>query len=89
MKREKSSKGLVFLMALTIAAAVFFGSRSYSVDHKLDIPVIDQAMGNTSAGTTTAKAKSSSSGSSKSGLGGAMGGGNSNRQRGNMPPRGD
>lgn len=67
MKKAKKKNGyrtLSVMMALSISAAVFFGYKSYSVDHKLDIPVIDSMI--SGGTTTTASAKSTSTSSSKS-----------------------
>jgi len=69
-KKKNSYRTLAFCMALSISAAAFFGYKSYSVDHKLDIPVIDTLIGSgsgtSSKTTTTAKVSTSSGSSSKS-----------------------
>jgi cytoskeletal protein RodZ len=75
-KKNNGHVVLSVMMAFSISAAAFFGYMSYSVDQRLNIPVIDTLIGSGSTGSTgtsssktTSKTTSKSSSSSKSGSG--------------------
>jgi hypothetical protein len=81
MRNNNTIKGLIIALVLSVAAAGFFGYRSYSMDHMLNIPPIDHAMGHDEPSPvkspTKAKTNNNSNknnGNNRNGGGGGFGG---------------
>jgi len=79
MKKKENNTPLIVLLVISISLAVVFGRMSYSMDHRLDIPVIDNVMGNNSSSVTAKGASGTSSKKTSSGMPGMGGMGGSQR----------